>query len=163
MWCQGAQSQAELSLLLPAAAGMLHIQIQDVSPNKPQHQTTVMFNFLFSQELVLSRELKSLLLQGPGALLMHLPISLQSPLTKGYLDFFLEKSLITQGNDTAAAAVPASLRVLSPFVGCISLWAISRAASLPAPPGIQLHTSCRDARFAALSCQCLQEFNKHFN
>lgn len=37
------------------------------SPNKPQHQTTVMFNFLFSQELVLSRELKSLLLQGPGS------------------------------------------------------------------------------------------------
>lgn len=65
-----------------------------------------MFNFLFSQELVLSRELKSLLLQGPGALLMHLPISLQSPLTKGYLDFFLEKSLITQGNDAAAAGSP---------------------------------------------------------
>lgn len=72
----------------------------------PQHQTSVMFNFLFSEELVLSRELKSLLLQGLGALLRHLPISLQSPLTKGYLDFFLEKSLIIQGNDTAATVTP---------------------------------------------------------
>lgn len=33
---------------------------------------------------------------------MYLPISLQSPLTKGYLDFFLVKSLIIQGNDTIA-------------------------------------------------------------
>lgn len=75
-----------------------------------------MFNFLFSEELVLSRELKSLLLQGPGALLMHLPISLQSPLTKGYLDFFLEKSLIIQGNDTTAAFTP----FLSPGVVVVS-------------------------------------------
>lgn len=37
---------------------------------------------------------------------MHPPISLQSPLTKGYLDFFLEKSLITQGNDTTATFSP---------------------------------------------------------
>lgn len=69
---------------------------------QPEHQTTVMFNFLFSKELVLSRGLRSLLLQGLGALLTYLPISLQSPLAKGYLDLFLEKSLIIQGNDTIA-------------------------------------------------------------
>lgn len=71
---------------------------------QPQHQTTVMFNFLFSKELVLSRGLRSLLLQGLGALLTYLPISLQSPLTKGYLDPFLEKSLIIQGNDIIATS-----------------------------------------------------------
>lgn len=102
-----ARYHANISLLL-SICGCRYATYSDLGCffKQPQHQTTVMFNFLFSEELVLSRELKSLLLQGLGALLMHLPISLQSPLTKGYLDFFLEKSLIIQGNDTTATFTP---------------------------------------------------------